>query len=82
MISRLPSPGNGHRHGHGHGHTATGGHRRTLTAVLLISSGIAIAEVTGAIITGSLVSIALLVTGFLFLQRYWQNGLSFGSLKG
>jgi multiple sugar transport system permease protein len=34
------------------------------------------------IITGSLVSIALLVTGFLFLQRYWQNGLSFGSLKG
>jgi multiple sugar transport system permease protein len=34
------------------------------------------------IITGSLVSIALLVAGFLFLQRYWQNGLSFGSLKG
>ena len=34
------------------------------------------------IITGSLVSITLLVTGFLFLQRYWQNGLSFGSLKG
>ena len=34
------------------------------------------------IITGSLVSIALLVIGFLFLQRYWQNGLSFGSLKG
>ena len=34
------------------------------------------------IITGSLVSIALLITGFLFLQRYWQSGLSFGSLKG
>lgn len=34
------------------------------------------------IITGSLVSIVLLVVGFLFLQRYWQNGLSFGSLKG
>lgn len=34
------------------------------------------------IITGSLVSIALLIAAFLFLQRYWQNGLSFGSLKG
>ncbi len=34
------------------------------------------------IITGSLVSISLLIVGFLFLQRYWQNGLSFGSLKG
>ncbi len=34
------------------------------------------------IITGALVSISLLVIGFLFLQRYWQNGLSFGSLKG
>ena len=58
MTSRLSSPGNGHRHGHGHGHTATGGHRRALTAVLLISSGIAIGEVTGAIITGSLVLFA------------------------
>ncbi len=34
------------------------------------------------IITGSLVSVSLLVIGFLLLQRYWQNGLSFGSLKG
>jgi len=23
-----------------------------------------------------------LVIGFLFLQRYWQRGLTFGSLKG
>jgi cobalt-zinc-cadmium efflux system protein len=56
MISRRPSPGAGH--GHGHGYTATGGHRRALTAVLLISGGIAVAEVIGAIITGALVLFA------------------------
>jgi cobalt-zinc-cadmium efflux system protein len=56
MSSRPPLPGRGHRHSHPQ--TATGGHRRVLTAVLLISSGIAIAEVTGAIITGSLVLFA------------------------
>ncbi|MGO8956007.1 MAG: cation diffusion facilitator family transporter [Streptosporangiaceae bacterium] len=55
MISR-PPPGAGHVHTHGR--TATGGHRRALTGVLLISSGIAVAEVIGAIITGSLVLFA------------------------
>ena len=34
------------------------------------------------VITGSLVSVIPLVIGFLFLQRFWQGGLSFGSLKG
>jgi multiple sugar transport system permease protein len=34
------------------------------------------------VITGSLLSIIPLVAGFLFLQRYWQSGLTFGSLKG
>lgn len=33
------------------------------------------------VITGSLVSIIPLIIGFLFLQRYWQNGLTFGSVK-
>jgi multiple sugar transport system permease protein len=34
------------------------------------------------VITGSLLSIIPLIAGFLLLQRYWQNGLTFGSLKG
>ncbi|HTK11107.1 MAG TPA: carbohydrate ABC transporter permease [Ktedonobacteraceae bacterium] len=33
------------------------------------------------VITGSLVSIIPLIVGFLFLQRYWQGGLTFGSVK-
>ena len=56
MTSRPPLPGAGD--GHGHGHTATRGHRRALTGVLLISGGIAIAEVVGAIVTGALVLFA------------------------
>jgi multiple sugar transport system permease protein len=35
----------------------------------------------GLIITGSLVSIIPLIIAFLTLQRYWQGGLSVGSLK-
>ncbi len=56
MSSRPQSPAAGH--GHSHRHTATGGHRRALTAVLLISGGIAVAEVIGAIVTGALVLFA------------------------
>jgi multiple sugar transport system permease protein len=33
------------------------------------------------VITGSLVAIIPLIVAFLFLQRYWQSGLTFGSLK-
>lgn len=33
------------------------------------------------VLTGALVSIVPLVAAFLFLQRYWQNGLAFGSVK-
>jgi multiple sugar transport system permease protein len=33
------------------------------------------------VITGSLISIIPLIAGFLFLQRYWQNGLTFGSVR-
>lgn len=33
------------------------------------------------VVTGSLVSIIPLIVGFLFLQRYWQGGLTFGSVK-
>jgi multiple sugar transport system permease protein len=38
-------------------------------------------SVWGLIITGSLVSIIPLIIAFLTLQRYWQGGLSVGSLK-
>jgi len=34
------------------------------------------------VITGSFVSIIPLVVSFLYLQRYWQSGLSAGSVKG
>jgi cobalt-zinc-cadmium efflux system protein len=52
--------GSGHTHGHLHGSgaTVTGSYRRALTVVLLISLGIAIAEVAGAIVTGALVLFA------------------------
>jgi multiple sugar transport system permease protein len=33
------------------------------------------------VITGSLVGIVPIIVAFLFLQRYWQGGLTFGSLK-
>ncbi len=52
--------GRGHTHGRaqGRGPTVTGTYRRALTVVLLISLGIAIAEVVGALITGALVLFA------------------------
>ncbi|WP_062299283.1 carbohydrate ABC transporter permease [Demequina maris] len=34
------------------------------------------------VITGSFISIVPLIVAFLFLQRYWQSGLSAGSVKG
>lgn len=34
------------------------------------------------VLTGSFVSIIPLAAAFLFLQRYWQSGLSTGSVKG
>lgn len=33
------------------------------------------------VITGALVAIVPIIVAFLFLQRYWQGGLTFGSLK-
>jgi len=62
MTSGPRVPAHGHRHAHFHGHgngrTATGGHRRALTTVLLISLAIAVAEVIGAVVTGALVLFA------------------------
>ena len=55
--TRGRGPG-GRGHSHQHGLTATGRHRRALTAVLALTTLIAIAEVIGALITGSLVLIA------------------------
>jgi multiple sugar transport system permease protein len=34
------------------------------------------------VITGSLLTIVPLIAAFLLLQRYWQSGLSAGSVKG
>jgi cobalt-zinc-cadmium efflux system protein len=48
----------GHGHSHLHVVTATGRHRRALTAVLALTTLIAIAEVIGALVTGSLVLLA------------------------
>jgi cobalt-zinc-cadmium efflux system protein len=45
-------------HSHGREPTATGSYRRALTVVLLISLGIAVAEVVGAVVTGALVLFA------------------------
>src|SRR5260370_9472292 len=50
--------GNGHGHGHGHGMTATGRHRGRLSAVMAISTAIAVLEVAGALVSGSLVLFA------------------------
>jgi cobalt-zinc-cadmium efflux system protein len=44
--------------GHSHGVTATGRHRRALVTVLSLSGLVAVAEVIGALITGSLVLFA------------------------
>ncbi|MGD0684253.1 MAG: cation diffusion facilitator family transporter [Streptosporangiaceae bacterium] len=52
-----PGPA-GHGHSHSRGVTATGQHRRALTAVLALTTMIAMAEVTGGLITGSLVLLA------------------------
>jgi multiple sugar transport system permease protein len=34
------------------------------------------------VITGALISVVPLIIAFFFLQRYWQSGLSAGSVKG
>jgi cobalt-zinc-cadmium efflux system protein len=44
--------------GHAHGVTATGRHRRALITVLALSGLVAVAEVVGALVTGSLVLFA------------------------
>jgi cobalt-zinc-cadmium efflux system protein len=44
--------------GHSHGSTATGQHRRALITVLALTGLVAVAEVIGAVITGSLVLFA------------------------
>jgi cobalt-zinc-cadmium efflux system protein len=48
----------GHGHAHDHGLTATGRHRGTLAAVLGITVAIAVGEVAGAVVSGSLVLLA------------------------
>jgi len=34
------------------------------------------------VVTGSVIAIVPVMAVFLFLQRYWQNGLSFGAVRG
>ena len=45
------------------------------------SAGSGAQAMFSTVITGSLVSIIPLVLAFLFLQRYWQSGLSTGGVK-
>jgi multiple sugar transport system permease protein len=45
------------------------------------ASGVAARPIYHLVITGSLLTIVPLVVAFLFLQRFWQSGLSAGSVK-
>jgi cobalt-zinc-cadmium efflux system protein len=54
----MTAQGKGHGHDRGQPLTATGRHRRALVTVLALSALIAVAEVIGAVVTGSLVLVA------------------------
>ncbi|HMR50144.1 MAG TPA: carbohydrate ABC transporter permease [Arachnia sp.] len=45
------------------------------------ASGVAAEPIFNLVITGSLLTIVPIVVIFLFLQRFWQSGLSAGSVK-
>ncbi len=44
--------------------------------------GVGAQPIYNLVITGSLLTIIPIVVAFLFLQRFWQSGLSAGSVKG
>ena len=44
--------------------------------------GVGAQPIYNLVITGSLLSIIPIVAAFLVLQRFWQSGLSAGSVKG
>ncbi len=45
------------------------------------ASGVAAEPIFNLVVTGSLVTIVPIIAIFLFLQRFWQSGLSAGSVK-
>jgi multiple sugar transport system permease protein len=45
------------------------------------ASGVAAQPIYNLVITGSLLTIVPIIAAFLFLQRFWQSGLSAGSVK-
>ncbi|SDY77913.1 carbohydrate ABC transporter membrane protein 2, CUT1 family [Herbiconiux ginsengi] len=45
------------------------------------STGVAAQPIYNLVITGALLTIVPIVIAFLFLQRFWQSGLSAGSVK-
>jgi multiple sugar transport system permease protein len=45
------------------------------------ATGVAAQPIYNLVITGSLLTIVPIVIAFLFLQRFWQSGLSAGSVK-
>ncbi len=47
----------------------------------LASAGGGAQSVYPLVITGALVAVVPIIVAFLFLQRYWQGGLTFGSMK-
>lgn len=46
------------------------------------ATGAAAQPIYNLVLTGSLLAIIPIVLAFLFLQRYWQSGLTAGSVKG
>jgi multiple sugar transport system permease protein len=45
------------------------------------AQGVSAQPIFNLVITGSLITIVPIVAIFLFLQRFWQSGLSAGSVK-
>ena len=45
------------------------------------ATGVAAQPIYNLVITGALLTIVPIVVAFLFLQRFWQSGLSAGSVK-
>jgi multiple sugar transport system permease protein len=45
------------------------------------ATGVGAQPIYNLVITGSLLTIVPIVIAFLFLQRYWQSGLTAGSVK-
>ena len=64
-----------------HRHRAPADHRRPEALAGTVHAGAGGDQVWNLIVTGALISIIPLILSFLVLQKYWQGGLTIGSLK-